>query len=71
MTVLNSLLANELLQMAGADQVMRTQAISGDAKWDSAVDKAHQARLKGIVYLLSDLCHGDSYTPVRISDQSS
>jgi hypothetical protein len=49
METLNQSLADELLKMAEADQDMRTKVISGEAEWDSSVDEASQARLKGIV----------------------
>jgi hypothetical protein len=49
METLNQSLADELLKMAEVDQAMRTKVISGEAEWDSSVDKASQARLKEIV----------------------
>jgi hypothetical protein len=49
METLNQSLANELLQMAEADQAMRMKAINNEAEWDGSVDQKSQTRLMAIV----------------------
>jgi hypothetical protein len=49
MEMLDKPLADEILQMADADQAMRMKVIDENTEWDSSVDEANQARLMQIV----------------------
>ena len=42
-------IAQEIIDMAQADQEMRTHAISEGGEWDSGVDRRNTARLKAII----------------------
>lgn len=50
MGTVNQALANEILQMAEADQAMRLRAIEDTAAWDNSVDQTNQERLMEIVH---------------------
>lgn len=49
MGTINQPLADELIQMATADQAMRANVIEKGAEWDSSVDQANEEHLKEIV----------------------